>query len=120
MAIIEKVCNARFSNEFRKYRQKYIVRKSSENRLNLTLRGDLKATGYDKDKKTNEIKMETKNTNNNTKEVTEIKEGTVRAMKEKFERKTQEKSDSLLHKRKPNGTPRITPGRKGAPERKEK
>lgn len=46
MQLIEKVCNARFINEFQKYRQKYIIRKSSKNRLSVSLRTKLKATGF--------------------------------------------------------------------------
>ena len=44
LALIQKVMNARFTEEFRKYREKYVARKSSEYIMGLTLRTELKST----------------------------------------------------------------------------
>ena len=62
--LIKKVLNARITEEFRKYKEKYIVRKSSVNRTNLTMRGGLKAmtkpSQVKKEKKEGEEKIEKK------------------------------------------------------------
>ena len=49
--LLKKVLNARITEEFIKYKEKYIARKSSDNRTNLSLRGKLKSIVPDKFKK---------------------------------------------------------------------
>ena len=51
LKFIEKVLNIRLTEEFRKQRQKYTVRKTSEKKLNVSTRNEWKIAGFSKKEK---------------------------------------------------------------------
>ena len=114
VCILEKVCNASFNSEFRYYHRKYLNRNSSEERLNLNLRTELKATGFKKKRKKN---MNTaKNEQGNSRKLRKIIASTEIIRKENVEKMAHEYETT--NKTKPDASPKSTPGIKAAPAKK--
>ena len=59
-ALLEKVLNARITQEFRRYQEKYIARNSRENRLGLMTRPELKSIGTSTEERENKKKRKQK------------------------------------------------------------